>query len=35
MFDDFPVVSNYGKLPAQFHAGRSRLTEMVEFMSFL
>ena len=24
MFDDFQVVSNYGKFSAQFHVGRSR-----------
>ena len=34
MSDDFPVVSSYGKLSAQFHAGRSRLIEMVRVMSF-
>ena len=34
MFDGFPVVSNYHKLSAQFHAGRSRHSEMVGFVSF-
>ena len=33
MFDDFPLVSNYGKLPAQFHVGGLRYIEMVRFMS--
>ena len=33
MFDDYPVVSNYGKLSAQFHVGTSRLIEMVGFMT--
>ena len=32
MFDDFPIVNNYGKLSAQFHVSRSRLGEMVGFM---
>ena len=27
-------MSNYGKLSAQFHVGRSRLIEMVGFMPF-
>ena len=35
MFDDFPVVSNIGKLSAQFHVSRSRVTVMVvRLMSF-
>ena len=34
MFDDFAAVSNYGKLSAQFHVGRSRLIEMVTFILF-
>ena len=34
IFDDFPVVNKYGKLSTQFDFGRSRLTEMVGFMSF-
>ena len=34
MFDDFPVVSNYGKLSAQFHDGSSRLIDIMGFMSF-
>ena len=33
MFNDFPVVSNYDRLSAQFHVGRSTLIEMVGFMS--
>ena len=40
MFDDFPVVSDYGKLSAQFHSGRSRLIETIwwklrRFLNFL
>ena len=34
MFDDFPLVSSYCKLYAQFPVGRSRLTELVGYMSF-
>ena len=31
--DDFSVVSNYGKLSAQFHVGRLRPIEIVGFIS--
>ena len=34
VFDDFPVLSNNGRLSRQFHVGRSRLIEMVAFLSF-
>ena len=34
MFDDLLVVSNYGKLSAQFHVGKLKLIEMVGFLSF-
>ena len=34
MFDDFPVVINYGKLSALFHVGRPRLIEMMGITSF-
>ena len=34
MFDDIPAVSHYGKLSAQFHVGRSRLIDIVRFLSF-